>query len=164
MPGGGAGDPVAGRIMNISLLEIFADALKAKFSLPGSASPEDQLKPVVADLLKSAGTAYGLAVNTRTETHLSDHKVRPDIAVYVGGLIGGYIELKAPGLGADAPKLKGEHNKKQWEKLTCIVQPGALRFEKIQVDRYVVVLLLSAGHASASPVVDQRWDLHLFVG
>ncbi len=103
--------------MNISLLEIFADALNAKFSLPGSASPEDQLKPSVAGLLKSAGTAYGLAVDTRTETHLSDHKVRPDIAVYVGGLICGYIELKAPGLGADAPKLKGEHNKEQWEKL-----------------------------------------------
>ena len=103
--------------MKLSFLEIFADALKAKFSLPGSASPEDQLKPVVADLLKSAGNAYGLAVDTRTETHLSDHKVRPDIAFYVDGLICGYIELKAPGLGADAPKLKGEHNKKQWEKL-----------------------------------------------
>jgi len=103
--------------MNITFLESFADALKAKFSLPGSASPEDQLKPVVADLLKSAGTDYGLTVDTRTETHLSDHKVRPDIAVYVGGLICGYVELKAPGLGADAPKLKGDHNKKQWEKL-----------------------------------------------
>ena len=103
--------------MRITSLEIFADALKAKFSLPGSASPEDQLKPVVADLLKSAGTTYGLAVDTRTEVHLSEHKIRPDIAVYVGGLICGYIELKAPGLGADAPKLKGEHNKKQWEKL-----------------------------------------------
>lgn len=101
----------------MSFLEIFADALKAKFSLPGSASPEDQLKPVVADLLKSAGTDYGLTVDTRTETHLSEHKVRPDIAVYIGGLICGYVELKAPGLGADAPKLKGEHNKKQWEKL-----------------------------------------------
>ena len=43
--------------------------------------------------------------------------MRPDIAIYVGGLICGYVELKAPGLGADAPKLKGEHNKKQWEKL-----------------------------------------------
>jgi hypothetical protein len=106
--------------MNISLLETFADALRAKFSLPGSASPEDQLKPVVADLLKSAGNGYGLAIDTRTETHLSDHKVRPDVAVYVGGLICGYIELKAPGLGADAPKLKGEHNKKQWEKLILL--------------------------------------------
>lgn len=103
--------------MHLSALEAFAEALKAKFVLPGSASPEDQLKPVVADLLKSAGTACGLTVESRTETHLSDHKVRPDIAIYVGGLICGYIELKAPGLGADAPKLKGEHNKKQWEKL-----------------------------------------------
>jgi hypothetical protein len=103
--------------MKLSDLEDFADALKTKFSLPGSASPEDQLKPVVANLIKYAGVAYGLAVDTRTETHLSEHKVRPDIAIYVGGLICGYIELKAPGLGADAPKLKGEHNKKQWEKL-----------------------------------------------
>ncbi|OYZ17135.1 MAG: DNA methyltransferase [Sphingomonadales bacterium 28-64-96] len=101
----------------MSELEAFADKLKAKFALPGSASPEDQLKPVVADLLSGAGAAYGLSVETRTETHLSDHKVRPDIAVYVGGLICGYIELKAPGFGADAPKLKGDHNKKQWEKL-----------------------------------------------
>tara|TARA_R110000868_G_scaffold124225_2_gene328563 strand:+ start:1604 stop:4951 length:3348 start_codon:yes stop_codon:yes gene_type:complete len=103
--------------MNLSTLETFADTLKAKFLLPGSASPEDQLKPAVADLFKSAGAAYGLTIETRTETHLSEHKVRPDIAIYVGGLICGYIELKAPGLGADAPRLRGEHNKKQWEKL-----------------------------------------------
>ncbi len=103
--------------MDLKFLRQFADALKAKFSLPGAASPEDQLKPVVADLLKFAGADYGLTIATRTETPLSDHKVRPDIAVYVGGLICGYIELKAPGLGADAPRLKGEHNKKQWEKL-----------------------------------------------
>jgi hypothetical protein len=103
--------------MDHSTLETFADALKAKFALPGSASPEDQLKPVVAELFKSAGSAYGRTVETRTETHLSEHKVRPDIAIYVDGLICGYVELKAPGLGADAPKLKGEHNKKQWEKL-----------------------------------------------
>lgn len=103
--------------MDILALEKFADALRAKFSLPGAASPEDQLKPVVADLLVTAGSTYGLTVLTRTETHLADYKVRPDIAIYVAGLICGYIELKAPGLGADAPKLKGEHNKTQWEKL-----------------------------------------------
>ncbi len=103
--------------MDLSTLEAFAEALTGKFSLPGAASPEDQLKPVVADLVKSAGAAYGLVAQTRTETHLSEHKVRPDIAIYVGGLICGYIELKAPGLGADAPRLQGEHNKKQWEKL-----------------------------------------------
>jgi hypothetical protein len=103
--------------MDPSIFEVFADALKVKWSLPGSASPEDQLKQPVADLLKSAGARYGFTVESRTETHLSEHKVRPDVAIYVGGLICGYVELKAPGLGADAPKRKGEHNKKQWEKL-----------------------------------------------
>jgi GST-like protein len=51
-----------------------------------------------------------------------------------------------------------------WGWLACIIQPGAPRFEKMRVERSIAVLLLSAGHASASPVVDQRWDLHLFVG
>lgn len=106
--------------MDLSSLESFAGTLKAKFALPGSASPEDQLKPVVADLFGSAGSTYGLTVETRTETHLSEQKVRPDIAVYVGGLICGYIELKAPGLGADAPRLTGKHNKEQWAKLKAL--------------------------------------------
>ncbi|MEP1834384.1 MAG: type I restriction enzyme HsdR N-terminal domain-containing protein, partial [Hyphomonas sp.] len=103
--------------MDLGELEVFADKLKAKFALPGSASPEDQLKPAVADVLTGARGTYGVTDETRTETHLSEHKVRPDIAIYVGGLICGYIELKAPGLGADAPKLKGAHNKTQWAKL-----------------------------------------------
>ncbi|MDD7973190.1 type ISP restriction/modification enzyme [Roseinatronobacter alkalisoli] len=95
----------------------FADQLKAKFQLPGQASPEDQLKPLVADLIKLAGAGYGVVIETRTETHLAEHKVRPDIAIYADGLICGYIELKAPGLGADAPRLTGKHNRAQWEKL-----------------------------------------------
>jgi hypothetical protein len=76
----------------LSILETFAAALKAKFALPGSASPEDQLKPLVADLLLEAGKKFSLSVETRTEIHLSEHKVRPDIAAYVGGLICGYAQ------------------------------------------------------------------------
>jgi hypothetical protein len=72
--------------MDLSTLEAFADELKIKFSLPGAASPEDQLKPAVANLLNSAGVSFGLTVASRTETHLSEHKVRPDIAIYVAGL------------------------------------------------------------------------------
>ncbi|HEV7877946.1 type ISP restriction/modification enzyme [Bradyrhizobium sp.] len=103
--------------MIITALETFADLLKSKFTLPGSASPEDQLKAPVATAIETAGSTFGLAVSSRTEAHLTDHRVRPDVAIYVGGLICGYIELKAPGLGANAPKLKGKHNKEQWEKL-----------------------------------------------
>ena len=103
--------------MDISILEKFSDDLEAKFTRLGTASPEDQLKEPVADVVKDAGDAVGLSVESRTEVHLAEHKVRPDVAINVGGLICGYIELKAPGLGADAPKLKGKHNKAQWNKL-----------------------------------------------
>ncbi|MDE0705325.1 MAG: N-6 DNA methylase [Rhodospirillaceae bacterium] len=103
--------------MDISILEKFSDDLEAKFARLGAASPEDQLKQPVADLVKNAGDAVGLSVESRTEVHLPEHKVRPDVAILVGGLICGYIELKAPGFGADAPKLKGKHNKAQWNKL-----------------------------------------------
>lgn len=103
--------------MDVSSLQTFADTLRGKFSLPGSASPEDQLKPPVANLITETGNGFGLTIASRTETHLSEHKVRPDIAIYANGLICGYVELKAPGLGADAPRLKSKHNKEQWEKL-----------------------------------------------
>ncbi len=99
------------------ILQTFAEVLKEKFALPGSASPEDQLKQPISAAIESAGGIFGLTVLSRTETHLSEHKVRPDVAMYADGLICGYIELKAPGLGADAPRLKGKHNKEQWERL-----------------------------------------------
>jgi hypothetical protein len=93
----------------LGALKTFAADLKEKFALPGSASPEDQLKGPIGELAKSAGSTFGLTVSTKTEAHLSEHSVRPDVAVYSAGLICGYIELKQPGLGADAPKLKGKN-------------------------------------------------------
>lgn len=101
-------------------LKVFANSLQHKFSLPGSSSPEDQLKSPIADLIETIGTTFGKAVSTTTEAQLPEFKVRPDVAVYVNNLINGYIELKQPGLGADAPKLKGKHNKEQWAKLQNI--------------------------------------------
>ena len=94
----------------LEALVIFAENLRIKSALLGSSSPEDQLKPLVADLLKTAGRSFDMSVETRTETHLPNHRARPDTAFYTGGLICGYVEL-------NAPKLKGAHNKAQWEKL-----------------------------------------------
>jgi hypothetical protein len=91
-----------GRSLKVERLQSYCAAIQAKFSLPGSASPEDQLKPLVSELIEGAGHEFGVSVASRTETHLSEFKIRPDIAIYVDGLICGYIELKAPGLGADA--------------------------------------------------------------
>lgn len=101
-------------------LEAFADTLTDRFALPGSSGPEDQLKGPVESLLKAAGDALGRDVALTTEAQLAEEKVKPDMAVYVGGLICGYIELKKPGLGADPKKLPGKHNKDQWEKLKSL--------------------------------------------
>lgn len=76
------------------LAKCFADELKAIFALPGLSSPEDQLKAPVAGLFAAFGGTVGAKVATKTEALLSAEKVRPDIAVYVGGLVCGYVELK----------------------------------------------------------------------
>ena len=51
------------------------------------------------------------------ESSVSDLKTRPDYAVTVHKALVGFIELKAPGKGADPRKFKDPHDKAQWEKL-----------------------------------------------
>ncbi len=111
---------LAHKSMELAALNKFADSLEENFSLPGAASPEDQLKIPVIALFKEVGSHIGITVNARTESHVSGHKIRPDIAIFTEGLVCGHIELKAPGLGADAPNLKGKHNKIQWKKLRSL--------------------------------------------
>ena len=107
--------------MDLSDLKQFAQSVKEQFSVAAeAAAPEEQLKSPVTQLFAAAGDRYGSTVRTPTEIWLPERKARPDIAVYIDGLICGYVELKAPGLGADAPKLRGEHNKKQWRKLKSL--------------------------------------------
>lgn len=80
------------------------------------ADPEDQLKPPVIDLLRAAGADCKLKVGAATEVRAADLGVRPDIGVSVGGLLCGYVELKAPGKGANPRRYKG-HDREQWQRL-----------------------------------------------
>ncbi|PZS28118.1 MAG: DNA methyltransferase [Pseudonocardiales bacterium] len=68
--------------------------------------------------MKEIGSRHGLQVVPVGEAMLSDLQVRPDYAVQVNGAICGYIEIKKPGLGADAPALTGKHNRQQWARLS----------------------------------------------
>jgi hypothetical protein len=104
--------------MTLDHLHTFAKELQRKFALPGQADPEDQLKAPVASLIANVGKEFGIEVDSKTEARLTN--VRPDEAVYTSGLICGHVELKQPGLGADAPRLKGKHNKQQWERLKSL--------------------------------------------
>jgi len=96
-------------------LEAFADSLAARFSVQASFNPEDQLKSPVDVLLKAAAGTLGFQVEVITEVQEKALAGRPDIGVARKGLLAGYIELKAPGKGADPTRLKGA-DKAQWNK------------------------------------------------
>jgi hypothetical protein len=99
-----------------------ADA-KAKLSNPSaSGEPEDQLRAplerLFADLAELCGfkREWLAAVG---ESSLSTLKTRPDYAITLRNVLVGFVEVKAPGKGADPRHFKG-HDKEQWEKLQSL--------------------------------------------
>ena len=61
---------------------------------------------------ESGSTAVG-------ESSLSTLKTRPDYAITLRNVLVGFVEVKAPGKGADPRRYKG-HDKEQWEKLQSL--------------------------------------------
>src|SRR2546427_12886210 len=92
----------------------FAEAIKQKFSTHISGEPEDQIRAPFEQLLGDMARALGIAgIIPVGETRLSNGIGRPDYSVARDKLTCGYIELKAPGKGADVSQFSG-HDKKQW--------------------------------------------------
>ena len=54
------------------------------------------------------------------EASLTALKTRPDYAVRARNALVGFIEVKAPGKGADPRKFKDEHDRAQWDKLRSL--------------------------------------------
>ncbi len=99
-----------------------ADA-KAKLANPGATGePEDQLRAplerLFADLAELCGFKRDLLAAVG-ESSLSTLKTRPDYAITLGKVLVGFVEVKAPGKGADPRRYKG-HDKEQWEKLQSL--------------------------------------------
>ncbi len=103
----------------LSILQDFAQSVSAKMSQLTAGEPEDQLRGPFETLLKDVGAGLGWKVVPTGETPLPDRLGRPDYAVHLNKLLAGYVELKAPGVGADAARFKG-HNKKQFERFSAI--------------------------------------------
>ncbi len=99
------------------LLTDFTRSLTANFSSSVAAQPEDQLKAPVKGLLEAASTRRTVA---RSEAQVAGLGGRPDFGVAVDELLAGYIELKAPGLGARPQRFTDERNKKQWGKFKTL--------------------------------------------
>lgn len=100
-------------------LRRFAANVTAKMTQITSGEPEDQLRGPFESFMASAGAALGSKVICTGETPLPDRLGRPDYAVHIAKLLTGYVELKAPGVGAIASRYKG-HNKKQFQRFSAI--------------------------------------------
>ncbi len=98
-----------------TLLAAFAADLTAKFTVPLHFNPEDQLKAPIIALVRGAADQLGLTVEALTEVQDRERAGRPDVGVVTQSLLTGYVELKAPGKGADPTKFRA-NDKTQWEK------------------------------------------------
>ncbi len=107
-----------------SAISAFGAAAKQKLANVGaSGEPEDQLRAPFEGLLKEIAERVGIPAGKITavgESVLRDLKTRPDYAVTVHGALVGFVELKAPGKGADPRRFRDPHDKAQWEKLRSL--------------------------------------------
>jgi Type ISP C-terminal specificity domain/N-6 DNA Methylase len=100
----------------------FGASAKAKLAVSGQ-QPEDQLRNPVEELFKALAILCDLpagALVLKGEMSLAEMRTRPDFAVEVQKALIGFIEVKAPGKGADPRKWKAGHDKEQWDKLKAL--------------------------------------------
>ncbi|HEV7223557.1 MAG TPA: type ISP restriction/modification enzyme [Pirellulales bacterium] len=101
----------------------FGAEAKAKLTNPSVAGePEDQLRAPLEGLFADLAELCGFEREWLTavgESSLSTLKTRPDYAITLRNVLVGFVELKAPGKGADPRRYKG-HDKEQWEKLQSL--------------------------------------------
>lgn len=102
-------------------LREFGTAAKAKLNEGGQ--PEDQLRNPIEQLFAAfshhCGHGKGALVLVG-EKSLAALRTRPDFAVNLNKALIGFIEVKAPGKGADPRKFKDKHDKEQWDKLKAL--------------------------------------------
>lgn len=102
-----------------SALQDFAAAVTAKMTQVALGEPEDQLRGPFETFMDAVGRACGWNVVCTGETPLPDRLGRPDYAVHLNQLLVGYVELKAPGVGATATRFTG-HNRNQFKRFSAI--------------------------------------------
>ena len=84
--------------------------------------PEDQLRGPLEQMLRAVAKSMELhGLVPHGESALPELRVRPDYAIAIGSVVCGYVELKAPGKGADPwvwrPRSR---DRQQWEKLKAL--------------------------------------------
>lgn len=82
---------------------------------------EEQIRTPFEKLLVDLAALLQISdVTPIGETAIQGLQTRPDYAVTVRQTLVGFIELKAPGKGADPRKFKDKHDRSQWKKLQSL--------------------------------------------
>jgi hypothetical protein len=109
------------------LVSRFGVEAQKRLSSLVSGNPEEQLRAPLEILIPGIAEICGLpagAIFLVPETPMPDLAIRPDFAVMrkrgKGSELLGFIEIKAPGMGADPRRFTNAHDKKQWEKLKAL--------------------------------------------
>lgn len=132
----------------ITILQHFATSVGEKFVSSVYGEPEEQLRTPFDTLIRETGKSLGLSVLPVGETQLENNLGRPDFGITVGGVLCGYVELKAPGKGADTTKFKG-HDKRQWERFIGL--PNLLYTDGIEWSLYRTGILVRTCRFSGNP-------------
>jgi len=103
----------------LAAIQRFAEAVTAKMTQLTTGEPEDQLRGPFETLVQEVGQALSLKVVSTGETRLPGRLGKPDYAVHTRSLLVGYVELKAPGTGANPSRFTG-HNREQWKRFEAI--------------------------------------------
>lgn len=114
---------MAGKTVEDAVSRYGASAKSKLTNAAITGAPEDQLRGPLDVLMRELAELAGLpvgSVHLIGETTLSDIKTRPDFAVSVSKALVGFIEVKAPGKGADPRKFSDPHDKDQWDKLKSL--------------------------------------------
>lgn len=96
-------------------LKSFAEEVTEKLCAQARGEPEDQLRGPTERLFGEYGSIISRKIILKGESRLYDRPGRPDFAASDEGLLVGYIELKAPGKGAN-PDLYKRHDREQWKR------------------------------------------------
>ena len=103
----------------LGALRKFAAAVTAKMTSVTLGEPEDQLRSPFEMFMQDLGRVVTRDIVCTGETRLPGRLGKPDYAVHAGRVLIGYVELKAPGLGATKSRFTGR-NAEQWKRFSAV--------------------------------------------
>lgn len=100
-------------------LQDFAESVRTKFAVPRPGEPENQLRAPLEELFEAYGRIIGRSILLTGETRLKERVGKPDFAAHNQKQTIGYVEVKAPGKGADPFQFNG-HDREQWARFQSV--------------------------------------------